>query len=716
VGGIVGTTFNITVYNVGTSNGSAYSMTAAGNTFTGLGITPGTAAPAAVTNLSKFSSTSSNTGTSVFLAAVATATGSFSAQLFSIVGSASTSGVTISLTGTASVFTTQGTIYSLGCTCLSVDTTANAAFYSTGNTSATTLYIWQQTSLTAVSTANTSTMTIQNSATVHGINRTLQWGDNRAVIIGFNNLLAVLSSPNNSTTITSTTMIPATESTTAGGLIPQWFPFDTRPLYTLYDPSSVVPQRVSQFYSRSALANPVTDVGTLTYTGNYFTYGHEYTQTSGWSDVANCWIAGLGGRIYALDAYGNILSEVSLYKLYGPGWTYIQSIRKLAVTTSGRIIAVGSYSYGTDSNSNLLLANTSWSSYTNNLSIVGTNVLSNPQQLSILGNTIATAVSAFMANSLTFASIDNTGTSETLYLTAVATIATPVVVIFKIVSTISTVGAAYSTSVSSTSAGSWNVGPRCNIVLIHDSVQGQYRLVGATGTSSLLNTGYLYITSTPYIETNFTSLSLGFLLSTGTPTGYALTFKSSPTLTTVALFDPTLLQGRIFHSAYGRAMQDWHTGYITNVSGNARYAIIGASKYANAISFANTGTTVPSTASNVYVFDSITLDSPKQITNGYISSVSWCNIRQTGKVTFQVNGMGIDQQNTMSGPSDTAKVFIELFDGFNTFTIGTPGGQPISTSGQLRTVEQYLIPYGYQLRLYTDTPNSVSTLVSVVEE
>ena len=107
-------------------------------------------------------------------------------------------------------------------------------------------------------------------ASTKSITTAYKWGDERVVFVGEGSVLVVYDSAG-----TATNLLPATETTNNRRIYQQWIPFNSRPLYTLYDPATIFVNRVPQYYSRTNITS-ATSVGATTFTGNYFPWGHDY--------------------------------------------------------------------------------------------------------------------------------------------------------------------------------------------------------------------------------------------------------------------------------------------------------------------------------------------------------------------------------------------------------------------------------------------------------
>ena len=384
------------------------------------------------------------------------------------------------------------------------DATANAAVAYIDSVNNQNMYFFRQTSLTQAS--NTATSVTLSSTSASRVLRTgFPWGTSRAVFLAeINGLVAI----DNTGTITS--LVTATETTTTATSLTHWYPFNSRPLYTIADPTPFYVGRVPQFMSRTNLTSAIS-VGTATFTGNYFPYGHIYNGNAAWSEKAQCWMVGQGGRIYAISDAGVVLNEVSLYNLaqtISTNSTQV-SIKQLAVTPQGKILAL------TD-------AQGSHPSYWNGIYWASLPAVT-------YGYALAPVTSAAALNS---AALLSAPTNFSYHVVADLAIYTDyngierALGLYLQASTNAYISAVRfdggqwlavgNTSISNTTLNSaFNFGARPNIVLVQDSPAdpynqtGLWRAIGLVGTNSAANASYQSISTTAVSDSSITSLAMG---------------------------------------------------------------------------------------------------------------------------------------------------------------------------------------------------------------
>ena len=455
-----------------------------------------------------------------------------------------------------------------------------------------------------------------------------------------------------------------------------------------------------------------TKVGTTEYKKNYFPYGHNYGGNYSWNEQAQCWIVAQYGRIYSLDTSGAVLDEMSLYDI-NQGYGYIFNIKQLHVTPSGKIVFVTEYGNGVVPGNK---CNTQWDSLVNQIHGFALNPLTNNSPTALSRATqLGTVVN--LDGFLTCNLAPVLDGSDTMYLLYMRVIATPATWIAKFDgSAWSSIGGA--TSIPGTTAGSWNVGFRPNLKLIQDNVAlGTWRIFGSRGTNSLAYYSALGISPTAYVQSNFGSLSAEklYVQNSAHTAGYGVTFGTSNNFQAVSSYDETLTGTRVFWTANGVSMTTPVAGGYTSINSDLKYSTMATTRYGLTVGTNNTSTT--QVAPVAYVFDSVTRDVPKYVFTGSLGS-GQITTYPTGKLGMQIYGAGIDKKYTVSGWNDTAKVEIAINNGTTDFYLTSQLGQTLSTNinSNFRTNDTYLIPPTYSVKLMTDSPNSVASMLTIVEE
>lgn len=451
-------------------------------------------------------------------------------------------------------------------------------------------------------------------------------------------------------------------------------------------------------------------VGTTEFKKNYFSYGHNYGGNYSWNEQAQCWIVAQYGRIYALDTSGTVLDEVSLYEI-NQGYGHLYNIKQLHVTPLGKIVFVTEYGNGVVPGKD---CNAQWNNLTNQIHGFALNPLTNnsPTALSRATTQSGTNLNGFLTCNLAPV-LDG---SETMYLLYVQTLATPAVCIAKFDGAVWTTVAP--TSVGSSTLGTWNVGFRPNFKLIQDNVTlGTWRIFGSYGTNSLANYSTLGISTVAYAQEAFGTLNTAKLyVGSSTHTaGYGITFGTSNNFQAVSSYDETLTGTRVLWTANGVSLSTPVGGGYTSINSDLKYSTMATTRYGLTVGTNNTATT--QVAPVAYVFDSVTRDVPKYVFAGSLGS-GQITTYPTGKLSWQIYGAGVDKKYTVSGWNDTAKAYITINDGTTDFYLSSKLGQTLSTNinSNFRTNDTYLIPPTYSVKLMTDSPNAVASMLTIVEE
>jgi hypothetical protein len=604
--------------------------------------------------------------------------------------------------------------------CLSTGTNINAvlAVVSTGTGNLITFY--RQTSDTVASNSST-TLTLQHTTT-RSITESFSWGNERVVFTGDASLLVSYDSSG-----VSTNLLPATETTNTSRTLQQWFPFNSRPLYNLYDGGSVLVERASQWTSRINISS-TTSPGESSVLGNYFPFGPDYGINYAWSEPANCWVVGQNGKIYMVSVDGVIQSEVSIYSL-DPSMNFIYRVAQVSVTPSGRILYACEYGISVVSSTSYWPLQT-WNSLVNQAyAFVTDPVLAATDIAKTRTQQSSYNINGFLTCSMTTfieePAISGGTRVERAYLLYIQTIATPVVAIASFNGT--NWVQLGSTSISSTTANSWNVGFRPNFRLIQDTpcssanVAGLWRVVGSQGTSSLLTSGTTGI-SLQYSQGSFGSFNTqSFPLdNTQSTQGYGMTYSqyasgSRAGISVACQYDEVLTTPRIFASVNGR-LSTFRGYYLTSgTTANNRFVNAAVSKFGYAVAYCNTST-ADQTAS-AYVFDTVS-NVPRTVLTT-TSGNGWITANATGKISWKLFGTGVNTVFTVSGIPDDIKFYLALDDGSgNTFYLNN--GQTISIittdTGLYRNESVYFVPPGYSLKVRADTPFSLTTMISIREK
>ena len=633
---------------------------------------------------------------------------------------------TFVLVGAAAALTAaSGAWRGIKAECLSADTTSNAVVVTNDDGNTTLIRTYMQTS-TAAATNTLVNLTINTSVSTRTISFSFRWGDSRAVFVGDNSLFMVDSAGTGTDLISN---INDSTSTTAYRNL--WYNFESKPLYTFYDPGLVQMDRIAQYYSRTGMTSS-TNSGVRTSTGNYFPWGPEYGNHYDWSEVAGCWMVAQYGKIYAINIDGVILDEISLNNLYPDlsSTTFQMDIRNLIVLPSGRLLmCIAPYTMTHPTYTHRYTFQ--WVSSATTGYAISTQPILNPKDLNRASNQTVLGLSTFAASAHLTSHVDFNG-EERAYLLWHDGAASPVTQISQYYGT----GwqTTTSTSFTTAAAGAWNVGYNSTNKLIQDTPatalypRGLWRIIG-NNISTLAETKQLYVSQIYDILTSASSLSPVSsitLNNTGTYSRYGITANKSKNIAVVATHNPrtaintpthvwSSIEGKL-NSPYG-----WYAGqYGTNVqTSNSQYTSIAVSSRGYAVAF-NSTSGVSNAISVAYVFDSLQTATPR-VTFANTSNSGFYTLKAIGDTTFQVYNAAnatnsvVDAVYTLTGNNDTAKFTLALFDGSNTFFIAN---QSVSTSNTtyVRTNDTYLLANNNSIRIASDKPYALSALLTFVEE
>lgn len=607
-----------------------------------------------------------------------------------------------SLVSTAVVYTRTTQISGIESACLSTGTNANAVVALIDTGAPNTLGFYRQLSFTTpLAAASVTSLTLQH-AGAKSITTAFQWGNERAVFVGENSLLAVFDSAG-----VATNLLPSTETTADTRIYQQWIPFNSRPLYTLYD-TGIQVNRVPQYYSRTNITS-TTSVGTTTFINNYFPWGHDYGGAVQWNDVANCWIVGQGGRIYSLSSAGEVLDEVSTYNL-STLLNYTYTINQLAVSSTGLIyfsLEPRRASPGQDtqvqwtslSGTTLYAATTV--AVTDSTGLSRTALISTP-----------TSLTGYLASHLVaYTDSSNTQKAILLYLNSTT-------MSFSICNA-GTWGTAANTSTVTAINTANSYGHRIPIKLIQETpvsaanTDGLWRLVGATALNNVTNQSYKGI-STNYAPSSLTSANVATnTFATAAQLGYGITSKQSSQIAVVSFYDATKTSLRSFASVAGRLANTY--GWLPpTLSSNLQFSTIGVAKYVYIVGI-NNGTTSAQQALG-YLFNFLPPADPIQ-TVTTTSGNGMFTMYAIDELSVQVFGTGVDVILSAPGPNNTVNISVVLQDSTsNNFSVINQQALSSSALSNFRNTDTYIIPNNWAIKLQAESPNSFNALLNIVEE
>ena len=627
----------------------------------------------------------------------------------------------------ASLPSASGTWRGIKAECLSADTTSNAVVVTNDSGNTANIRTFMQTS-TAAATNTVVNLTLNTAVGTRTISFSFRWGDSRAVFVGDNSLFMVDSAG------TGTDLITAiNDSTSVVTYRNLWYNFESKPLYTFYDPGTIQLDRTAQYYSRTGMTSS-TNSGVRTSTGNYFPWGHEYGNHYDWSEVAGCWMVAQYGKIYAINNDGVILDEISLNNLYPDlaSNTFQMDIRNLIVLPSGRLLMCLAPYTMTNPNYTYRLG-LNWTSTAVTGYAISTQPILNPKDLNRASTQTILTLNSFAASAHLTSHVDFNG-EERAYLLWHDGAASPLTQISQYYGTGWQTTTA--TSFSTSPAGAWNVGYNSTNKLIQDTPatalypRGLWRIIG-NNISTLATTKQLYVSARYDILGSASSLSptsgdVITINTSGTFSSYGITAKRSKNIAVVATHDPRTAINtptRVWSSIEGKlnSPYGWYAGqYGTNVqTSNSQYTSIAVSSRGYAVAF-NSTSGFSNAISVAYVFDSLQTATPR-VTFANTSNSGFYTLKAIGDTIFQVYNAAnatnsvVDAVYTLTGNNDTAKFTLALFDGSNTFFIAN---QSVSTSNTtyVRTNDTYLLANNNSIRIASDKPYALSALLTFVEE
>jgi len=629
---------------------------------------------------------------------------------------------TFILLGSAVAITATSNWQSIEAECLSADTTSNAVVVTNDSNVTNTIRTYRQTS-TAAATNTLVSLGLNTSVTARTISSSFRWGDSRAVFVGDNCLFMIDSAGVGADLISN-----STDSSSVVNYRNLWYNFESKPLYTFYDPGTIQIDRTAQYYSRTGMTS-VTNSGVRTSTGNYFPWGHEYGNHYDWSEVAGCWMVAQYGKIYAINTDGVILDELSLNNLYPDlsSGTYQYDIRNLIVLPSGRLLMCLAPRTMTEPNYTLRYAH-NWNDSQTTGYAISTQPILNPKDLNRASVQTTLSLSAFGCSAHLTSNVDLNG-DERAYLLWHNGAASPATQISQYYSTIWQTTTA--TSFTSAGVGSWNVGYNSPNKLIQDTPattlypRGLWRIIG-TNTSTLAETRQLRVSAAYDIIVSASSLApTGFLSlnGSGTPSRYGTTAKRYKNIAVVAAHNPNATPTHVWSSIEGKlnSPYGWYAGqYGTNIqTSNSQYTSLAVTSRGYAVAF-NSTSGVSNATSVAYVFDSVQNITPR-VTFANTSNGGFYTLKSTSGNVFQIYNAAnatnsvVDAVYAVTGNNDIAKFTLALFDGSNTFFIAN---QSISTSNTtyIRTNDTYLLANNNSVRIASDKSNALSALLTIVEE
>lgn len=511
---------------------------------------------------------------------VKTATANVTPYLFAVTTAATTSqAIAFNFNSSTNAWTSAATAVTLTavstehtgleCACLSTGTGVNAVIAATTGTTGGdgAFAFYRQTSSTTLSTTRT-TITTQNTSP-RTISEHFQWGDERVVFVGENGTLVCYDSAG-----TGTNLISAlTESTSTARYMTKWYPFNSRPLYVYYDPATLNANATGNYKARINSTGTTTSIGQTSNTGNYLPWGYDYGEGYAWNEPAGCWMICQGGRIYAVNTSGVVLSELNITSL-NPTLTYLYAATQIQVTPTGRLLIGFEYGNRVQPATGYSIHNQS-GTLGNNCTTIVTEPMTSYTQLPTLKaqQGLVSMSGSTLCNMVYFSEQTNaTTTTEMAYLLYMGSTGTAIRIGFFNGLVWSDLG---NTGITGTD-GAWTTGYRQNFKLIQDTPcsltipKGLWRILGSYSTGSAANYNYNGISGAYSIATAIGSLNTAsYPLSGNTSTqvtqGWAtpchLHYGTKSGTQVATIYDEILGCNRVYASVNGR-LNDWQ-GYYT---------------------------------------------------------------------------------------------------------------------------------------------------------
>jgi hypothetical protein len=153
------------------------------------------------------------------------------------------------------------------------------------------------------------------------------------------------------------------------------------------------------------------------------------------------------------------------------------------------------------------------------------------------------------------------------------------------------------------------------------------------------------------------------------------------------------------------------TGFLPSTNTATQFYKVRTSKYAATVSLNNTSytATVPIT----YVYDTLNTQDARITLTG-TSGYGVVNNTNIDKLSTSVFSQGVTKKYTVSGLTETAKVSVIVTNEGQNFYVTKD--QVLNANGFYRSTDTYLIPPGASIKLQSDTPISISSMLTVVEE
>ena len=700
-------TWKIGAFNVPNSG----AITALGTLFNTT-ISSSTAAKGDITNLNK----TANGGLTYYSAFCGTAGTTATIQNYSYNSTTSA----FAVVGTPQSASSAGSTWqAVSGACLSTGTAINGVFMTADQSSATSIRYYRQTSIIGAESSLSTGTSSRNAASVRDIHNAYNWGDERAVFVGSNHLVMIDSDG------VFTELLPATDTTSTDAYANFWFNFQSRPIYSFYDPCSVKLDNILQYFSRTGMTSS-KNAGVKTSTGNYVPWGHDYGHHYDWSEAASCWIVAQYGKIYSLSTDGVILGEIGLNSLIPTisSSLFSYDIRNLVVQPSGKILFIAAPTALSIPSAYFGLQ---WNSYVSTGYAAATNPVTAASELSrsYVVSSLTLSGLATISQLITDTDFNGDELAHLLWHGNSNQSATYITLYYGGAWQTTTV-----TSVSNTTVGSWNSGLLTQFRLIKSTPtsslypRGLWRLTGPDSTNSLNSMQIHSMSSTSWdlLSSTGSVVSTGIRIHSNATNGRfgGIVSKKSKNIQVVAMPDPTLNTYRVWTSLYGNlpdvyGLLTLPAAANTSAANSAvsRYITAAVAKGGYALSFNNTLGNAVTNAVSV-VFD--TVNTNPRFVYSNTSNTGVYTTKLLDDVTFQVySTANVGDVYTVITSNDTARLSLAITSGGNTFYIAN---QVISTSNStfVRTNDTYLLANGASVGISADKRFALTAMLSIVEE
>lgn len=611
--------------------------------------------------------------------------------------------------GTTSATTITGlsNLTSISSMSLSSGTTGKSVVAFTDAATAGSMRIAYQTGTTLAT--NTTTSLSFGDANDRPIYRALEWGDDRALFLCKSNGIMCVDSTGaikNMLLQESGAML----TTSVGGSTSVWFPFDSRPLFTCKGTESNW-QWQNQYFARIGMIS-ATDIGNISFKGNYLPYGHNYGGHYSWSEKMNCWLVGFGCKIFAINSNGVVLNEMSI-KMLEPtiDFTY-KAIRGLVAFPSGKIILALDHIL-THPSQYLGLQWNQLSSFALALSPI--KIWQDLGKATLSAGLFTSGSTGAFADLMGFVDVNGQERGALLYYYTSNNMR------FSLYD-----GTGWSTetttAIPGTTISTWNVGVRAPYRWIQDSPcdlinpQGLWRIVGGYNTTTLAYITNPYISGTAYAPVSFGSLDCtGYQISTNGSSVYKMGVAKqvSSNISAITIYDATLNRWRLLATVNGRL--NYITGLVLPIGSTTRRytSLTVGDSHISVVAQSTSGNSVVDAQACIFDMAGIQTEQYAKYT---ASGSGWINNSPTTIYTSKLYGGGVDAMTTSCLAGELATFNVVLNNGTSDISLTPATGLPVTTGNSNRSNTAYLIPNGGSIKVSSSIDNVFDAMLGIVED